>query len=245
MYELLEKGDTLHPGGQDTSSRNRDRATSLSGSPRPAGIQTAIPRPCRPTATWTCCIPAPARITRTRCFFMKSSTTPGLPSCPSGILRSNLEAKPAYKTYKDYIAGLLPDPGDPDEGKTNKKCYAEQTAGNGAPLEQNAALQAMYRARDFLRGYSASRQLQRGHLLPVERGIPENRPGRFPHLQTGAGDHWSRRRRCWITAAGAPWTSPCPGTCSATPGPWSESSEDEYRIRRSPPWPRWWKRTWP
>ncbi len=75
---------------------------------------------------------------------------------PWGILRSNLDAKLAYNTYKDYIAGLLPDPGNPDEGTTNKKCYAEQTAGNGAPADANPALQKMFRARDFLRGYSAS-----------------------------------------------------------------------------------------
>jgi hypothetical protein len=73
---------------------------------------------------------------------------------PFGILRSNMEAKPAYQAYKDYIAGLYPDPGNPDEGKTNKKCYIEQTAGNGAPVEQNPSLQAMFRSRDFLRGYS-------------------------------------------------------------------------------------------
>lgn len=75
---------------------------------------------------------------------------------PFGILHSNMEVKPAYNTYKDYIAGLLPDPGNPDDGKVNKKCYAEQAAGNGAPASHNPALQAMFRIRDFLRGYSAS-----------------------------------------------------------------------------------------
>ena len=89
-------------------------------------------------------------------FFYEISDDPQPSVLPWGILRRNLEAKPAYKTYKDYIAGLLPDPGDPDEGKTNKKCYAEGTAGNGAPLEQNASLQAMFRVRDLLRGYSAA-----------------------------------------------------------------------------------------
>lgn len=89
-------------------------------------------------------------------FFYEMNDDP-LPSVlPWGILRRNLEPKPAYKTYKDYIAGILPDPGNPDEGKTNKKCYAEQTAGNGAPVEQNAILQAMFRSRDLLRGYSAA-----------------------------------------------------------------------------------------
>jgi hypothetical protein len=73
---------------------------------------------------------------------------------PWGILRSSLDAKPAYTTYRDYIAGLLPDPGDPDEGKVSKKCYAEQAVANGAPLAANPALRRLYRARDFLRGYS-------------------------------------------------------------------------------------------
>ncbi len=89
-------------------------------------------------------------------FFYEIIDDPRASSGPFGILRSNLSAKPAYDTYRDYISGLLPDPGNPDEDKTNKKCYAEQTAGNGAPLKQNAALQAMFRARDLLRGYSAA-----------------------------------------------------------------------------------------
>ncbi|MCU0236217.1 MAG: cellulase family glycosylhydrolase [Acidobacteria bacterium] len=89
-------------------------------------------------------------------FFYEISDDPRPSVLPWGILRRNLEAKPAYKTYKDYIAGLLPDPGNPDEGKTNKKCYAEETAGNGAPAEENAVLQSMLAARDLLRGYSSA-----------------------------------------------------------------------------------------
>jgi hypothetical protein len=75
---------------------------------------------------------------------------------PFGILRSNGEAKPAYNVYKDYIAGLIPDPGNPDENKINKKCYAEQTVNRGDPAAQGSALQKMRRSRIFLRGYSAS-----------------------------------------------------------------------------------------
>jgi hypothetical protein len=89
-------------------------------------------------------------------FFYEIIDDPRASTGPFGILRSNLSAKPAYDTYRDYIAGLLPDPGNPDEGKTNKKCYVEQTAGNGAPVEQNPSLQAMFRSRDYLRGYSDS-----------------------------------------------------------------------------------------
>jgi len=87
-------------------------------------------------------------------FFYEIIDDPRASTGPFGILRSNLSAKPAYDTYRDYIAGLLPDPGNPDEGKTNKKCYVEQTAGNGAPVEQNPSLQSISRSRDFLRGYS-------------------------------------------------------------------------------------------
>jgi polysaccharide biosynthesis protein PslG len=89
-------------------------------------------------------------------FFYEIIDDPRANTGPFGILRSNLQHKPAYDTYRDYIAGLLPDPGNPDEGKTNKKCYAEQTVGNGAPAEQNPSLQALFRARDFLRDYSAT-----------------------------------------------------------------------------------------
>jgi hypothetical protein len=89
-------------------------------------------------------------------FFYEIIDDPKASSGPFGILRSNLEAKPAYNTYKDYIAGLLPDPGNPDEGKINKKCFAEVTVDSGAAGARNPALQNMYRARNFLRGYSAS-----------------------------------------------------------------------------------------
>jgi len=89
-------------------------------------------------------------------FFYEIIDDPKSSAGPFGILRSNLEAKPAYNVYKDYIAGLYPDPGNPDEGKINKKCYAEQTVNNGAAIAQNPALQKMRQSRDFLRGYSAS-----------------------------------------------------------------------------------------
>jgi hypothetical protein len=89
-------------------------------------------------------------------FFYEIIDDPKPAVDPFGILRSNLEAKPAYNTYKDYIAGLLPDPGNPDEGKVNKKCYAEETVDSGVTAARNPTLQSMYRARNFLRGYSAS-----------------------------------------------------------------------------------------
>ncbi len=89
-------------------------------------------------------------------FFYAIIDDPNPAVLPWGILRRNLEHKPAYSTYKDYIAGLIPDPGDPDEGKINNKCYAEQTINNGAPAAQNPLLQKMRQTSDFLRGYSAN-----------------------------------------------------------------------------------------
>jgi len=89
-------------------------------------------------------------------FFYEIIDDPNPAVLPWGILRRNLEPKPAYNTYKEYIAGLLPDPGNPDENKTNKKCYAEQTVNNGAPASSNPALEKLRQARNFLSGYSPS-----------------------------------------------------------------------------------------
>lgn len=89
-------------------------------------------------------------------FFYEIIDDPKASTGPFGILRSNMEAKPAYNVHKDYIAGLYPDPGNLDEDKINKKCYAEQTVNNGAPAALNPALQKMRQSSDFLRGYSAS-----------------------------------------------------------------------------------------
>ncbi|MBN2345961.1 MAG: cellulase family glycosylhydrolase [Candidatus Aminicenantes bacterium] len=87
-------------------------------------------------------------------FFYEIIDDPRSSVDPFGILRNNLEAKPAYHTYRDYISGLLPDPGDPDENETNKKCYAEVTTGHAGPAAADPALQSMRRVRDCLRGYS-------------------------------------------------------------------------------------------
>ena len=91
-------------------------------------------------------------------FFYAIIDDPNPAVLPWGILRRNLEPKPAYNNYRNYIAGLIPDPGNPDEEKINNKCYAEQTVNNGAPVAQNPALQKMLQSRDFLRDYSANAQ---------------------------------------------------------------------------------------
>jgi hypothetical protein len=77
-------------------------------------------------------------------------------STPFGILRSNGEAKPAYYAYRDYIAGLYPDPGNPDGTNTNKKCYAEQTMSPTPAGGKMQSLRQLRNMRDYLRGYSAS-----------------------------------------------------------------------------------------
>jgi hypothetical protein len=77
---------------------------------------------------------------------------------PWGILRNNSEAKPAYNVYRDYIAGLYPDPGNPDDSINSKKCYAEQTITATPDNGKIQSLQELRNTRDYLRGYSASTQ---------------------------------------------------------------------------------------
>jgi hypothetical protein len=91
-------------------------------------------------------------------FFYEIIDDPTLNVLPWGILRSNGESKPAYKVYMDYIAGLYPDPGNPDEDKNTKKCYAEQTINTTPDNGKMQALQKLRSTRDYLRGYSASAQ---------------------------------------------------------------------------------------
>jgi hypothetical protein len=155
MYELLEEGDTFIPAvktileesGQDNkpfwiteTGWNTSKYSETMQANRYLDLLHARARKNYPH----------------KVFFYEiiDATQPNV--LPWGILHGNLDAKLAYNTYKDYIAGLRPDPGNPDEGTTNKKCYAEQTAGNGAPAATNPALQKMIHTRDFLRGYSAS-----------------------------------------------------------------------------------------
>ncbi|MCX6558346.1 MAG: cellulase family glycosylhydrolase [Candidatus Aminicenantes bacterium] len=87
-------------------------------------------------------------------FFYEIIDDPNSANRPFGILRSNGEAKPAYDTYRDFIAGLIPDPGNSDDTQTNKKCYAEQAITPAADKAQS--LKKLRDARDDLRGFSAS-----------------------------------------------------------------------------------------
>lgn len=155
MYELLEEGDQFIPAVKQIIEE-----AGQGGKPfwiTETGWQTSKYSETMQANRYLDMLHARARKNYPhKVFFYEiiDDSRPGVE--PFGILRSNLEAKPAYNTYRDYIAGLLPDPGNPDDEKINKKCYAEQTAGNGAPAAQNPSLRSMYRVRDFLRGYSAS-----------------------------------------------------------------------------------------
>ncbi len=155
MYELLEEGDVLIPAvkkivqesGQDSkpfwiteTGWNTSKYSETMQASRYLDMLHVRARKNYPQ----------------KVFFYQIIDSPSSSADLWGILRSDGEAKPAYNTYRDYIAGLLPDPGNPDEDNVNKKCYAEQTAGNGAPAAWNPALQKMFHTRDFLRGYSAS-----------------------------------------------------------------------------------------
>jgi hypothetical protein len=91
-------------------------------------------------------------------FFYEIIDDPNSSKGPFGILRSNGDAKPAYDVYRDYIAGLYPDPGNPDEVINNKKCYAEQTLMSTPAGPRSQSLQKLRSTRDYLRGYSASAQ---------------------------------------------------------------------------------------
>lgn len=91
-------------------------------------------------------------------FFYEIIDDPNSNNLPFGILRSSGDAKPAYNAYRDFIAGLYPDPGNPDDANINKKCYAEQTM-PATSAGTMRSLQDLRQARDYLRGYSASAQI--------------------------------------------------------------------------------------
>jgi hypothetical protein len=91
-------------------------------------------------------------------FFYEIADDPAQNVLPWGILRSNGEAKPAYNAYRDFIAGLYPDPGNPDEDTNTKKCYAEQAMASTPNSSNIQSLQKLRNTRDYLRSYSASAQ---------------------------------------------------------------------------------------
>lgn len=95
-------------------------------------------------------------------FFYEIIDDPAPGISPWGILRSDRSEKPAYVTYKDYIAGKLPGGnGGTTEEPAKKPCFAEQVggAGNGG-RSQVKNLNALRLARDEIsRDYPAARAL--------------------------------------------------------------------------------------
>ena len=154
MYELLEQGDQLIPavkriieesgqGGKPfwitETGWNTSKFSELMQSLRYQDMLLTRARKDYPQ----------------KIFFYEIIDDPNS-TMPFGILRSNGEAKPAYNTYRDYIAGLIPDPGNSDDAQTNKKCYAEQAIASTADKAQS--LKKLRDARDNLKGFSGSAQ---------------------------------------------------------------------------------------
>jgi hypothetical protein len=155
LYELLEQGDQLIPAVKTTiqESGQGDKPFWITE----VGWNTSKYAEAVQASRYLDMLYFRARKNYPqKVFFYEIIDDPKSSTGPFGILRSNLQAKPAYTIYKNYIAGLLTDPGDPDEDKVNKKCYAEETLDSGAAADRNPALQSLNRARDFLRAYSAS-----------------------------------------------------------------------------------------
>lgn len=153
MYELLEEGDKLIPAVKTivTESGQGDKPFWITETGWPTHKYSETMQSNR----YLDMLHARARKNYPqKVFFYELIDDPRPEVEPFGILRDNLEPKPAYLTYRDYIAGLLPDPSVPDDEKVNKKCYAEGAAGGGAPAACNPALRSLYRGRDLLRGHS-------------------------------------------------------------------------------------------
>ncbi|HSQ35993.1 MAG TPA: cellulase family glycosylhydrolase [Candidatus Binatia bacterium] len=154
MYELLEKGDNLLPAvrqiieeagqggkpfwitetGWNTSKFSEDMQSS-----RYLELLQSRSRKDYPQ----------------KIFFYEIIDDPDPGVSPWGIIRRDGEAKPAYHVYRDYITGLYPDPGEPENDISDKKCYAEQAV-TIAPANGGAqALQTLRNLRDALVGHSA------------------------------------------------------------------------------------------
>jgi hypothetical protein len=157
MYELLEAGDKLIPSVkqiiQESGQENKPFWITETG-----WETSKFSEPMQALRYLDMLQTMERKDSPQKIFFYSiiDDPTPNVP--PWGILRSNEEAKPAYNVYRDYIAGLYPDPGNPDDANSNKKCYAEQTV---TATQQNSKIQSLRKlrnTRDYLHGYSASTQ---------------------------------------------------------------------------------------
>ena len=91
-------------------------------------------------------------------FFYEIIDDPAPNVAPWGIIRSDGKVKPAYDVYRDFIAGLFTDPGEPVDNISDKKCYAEQTLSAAPESGGNTTLRKLRDLRDELRAYSAGAQ---------------------------------------------------------------------------------------
>ena len=93
-------------------------------------------------------------------FFYEIIDDPAPGIDPWGILRSDWSEKPAYKVYKDFIAGLYPHNGGGDgngnEGK--KKCYVEETTSTAGISGSSQVLFNLRFLRDSLNHFSPGEQ---------------------------------------------------------------------------------------
>jgi hypothetical protein len=154
MYELLEQGDQLIPAVKQIVEESGQGG-------KPFWITETGWHTGKFSETMQSLRYQDMLLTRARkdypqkVFFYEIIDDPNSPM-PFGILRSNGEAKPAYNTYRDFIAGFIPDPGNSDDAQTNKKCYAEQAVTPGSGKAQS--LEKLRDARDELRRFSTSAQ---------------------------------------------------------------------------------------
>lgn len=63
-------------------------------------------------------------------FFYEVIDDPNVGVQPFGILRASRSEKPAYRVYRDFIAGVYPPLEDGDVPDDSKKCYAEESVSN-------------------------------------------------------------------------------------------------------------------
>lgn len=149
-------------------------------------------------------------------FFYEIIDDPAPGIQPWGILRSNLNAKPAYNTYRDFIAGLYPDDTIIEE-EPEKKCYADEVTNPGdnsgrsqilsglrgfrgqlASISPQAweLVRAYYRLSDDMKELSRkdSRVLRLGRELVAEAGAFFSRQG------TAGDSFWNRKFPAKMTA---------------------------------------------
>lgn len=157
LFELLEKGDTLIPAVKQLieESGQGDKPFWITET----GWNTSKFSETMQSLRYLDMLHTRARKDYPqKVFFYEIIDDPDSNKGPFGILRSNGNAKPAYDAYRDYIAGLYPDPGDPDEVINTKKCYAEQTIASRPGGDKAQSLRKLRSTRDGLSAYSACAQ---------------------------------------------------------------------------------------